>query len=130
MPVTKKASVPKASVPKATVLGRTLNEVIAAMPPESQARIAEQTAQLQADVEGLKALRKLAQRSQEQIAQSFGVKQPAIVKIERQTDLYLSTLRRFVEAAGGTMELRIDLPGTGAFTLTGVGEIEAAKDAA
>jgi hypothetical protein len=35
MPVTKKASVPKASVPKVSVLGRTLNEVIAAMPPES-----------------------------------------------------------------------------------------------
>ena len=124
------AATKKASVPKATVLGRTLDEVIAAMPPESQARIAERTTQLQADVEGLKALRKLAQRSQEQIAQSLGVKQPAIVKIERQTDLYLSTLRRFVEAAGGTLELRIDLPGTGAFTLTGVGEIEAAKDAA
>ena len=124
------AATKKASVPKANVLGRTLDEVIAAMPPESQARIAEQTTQLQAEVEGLKALRKLAQRSQEQIAQSLGVKQPAIVKIERQTDLYLSTLRRFVEAAGGTLELRIDLPGTGAFTLTGVGEIEAAKDAA
>lgn len=124
------AATKKASVPKASVLGRTLNEVIAAMPPESQARIAERTAQLQADVEGLKALRKLAQRSQEQIAQSLGVKQPAIVKIERQTDLYLSTLRRFVEAAGGTLELRIDLPGTGAFTLTGVGEIDTAKHAA
>jgi DNA-binding XRE family transcriptional regulator len=96
-------------VPKASVLGRTLNEVIAPTPPESQARIAERTAQLQAEVEGLKALRKLAQRSQQQIAQSFGVKQPAIVKIERQTYLYLSTLRRFVEAAGGTLELRIDL---------------------
>jgi DNA-binding XRE family transcriptional regulator len=115
---------------KASVLGSTLNEVIAAMPPESQVRIAERTAQLQAEVEGLKALRKLAQRSQEQIAQSLGVKQPAIVKIERQTDLYLSTLRRFVEAAGGTLELRIDLPGTGTFTLTGVGEIDVQRSAA
>lgn len=42
----------------------------------------------------------------------------------------LKALRRFVEAAGGTLELRIDLPGTGAFTLTGVGEIDAAKHAA
>ena len=50
-------------------------------------------------------------------------------KIARQTDLYVSTLRRFVEAMGGTLELRVELPGTGAFTLTGVGEIDA-KDAA
>ena len=43
--------------------------------------------------------------------------------MERQTDLYLSTLRRFVEAAGGTLELRVTLPGQGAMSLTGVGEL-------
>lgn len=115
---------------KVSVLGRTLDEVIAAMPADSQARIAARTAQLQAEVEGLKALRKLARRSQEQIAQSLGVTQPAVVKIERQADLYLSTLRRFVEAAGGTLELRVELPGTGPFTLTGVGEIDEARSPA
>jgi len=44
-------------------------------------------------------------------------------KIERQTDLYLSTLRRFVEAAGGTLELRVELPGTGVIYLTAMGEL-------
>lgn len=112
-----------ANAEKASVLGRTLDEVIAAMPADAQGRIVARTAELNAEIEGLKALRKLAKRSQEQIAQSLGVKQPAVVKIERQTDLYLSTLRRFVEAAGGKLELRIELPETGAFTLTGVGEI-------
>jgi DNA-binding XRE family transcriptional regulator len=112
---------------KPSVLGRTLDEIIAEMPPERQARIKARAAELIAEVEGLKALRKLTERSQEQIAQSLGIKQPAIVKMERQTDLYLSTLRRFVEAAGGKLELRVELPGTGAFTLTGVGEIGVVK---
>lgn len=103
--------------------GRTLEEVIAAMPAESQMHIAERSAELHAEVEGLKALRKLAQRSQEQVAQSLGIKQPGVAKIERQTDLYLSTLRRFVEAAGGTLELRVELPGTGVIHLTGMGEL-------
>ena len=67
----------------------------------------------------------LTLRSQEQIAQSLGIKQPAIVKIERQTDLYLSTLRWFVEAAGGTLELRVELPGSGVMRLTGMGELNA-----
>ena len=48
-------------------------------------------------------MRKLAERSQEQIARSLGIKQPSVLKIERQTDLYLSTLRRFIEAAGGKL---------------------------
>ncbi len=106
-------------------MGRTLEEVVADMPPESQARVAERSAELHAEVEGLKALRKLARRSQEEVAQSLGVRQPGIAKIERQTDLYLSTLRRFVEAAGGTLELRVTLPGAGVLHLTGLGELEA-----
>jgi len=104
-------------------MARTLEDVIAGMPAESQVRIAARSAELHTEVEGLKALRKLAQRSQEEVAQSLGIKQPGIAKIERQTDLYLSTLRRFVEAAGGTLELRVELPGKGVLHLTGMGDL-------
>jgi transcriptional regulator with XRE-family HTH domain len=104
-------------------MGRTVDEVMASLPPERQERIKARAAEMLREIEGLKALRKLAACSQEQIARSLGVKQPSVLKIERQTDLYLSTLRRFVEAAGGTLELRVELPGTGAFTLTGLGEL-------
>jgi len=108
----------------------THDEMMARLPKERQDRIKARAAEIQREIEGLKALRKLTERSQEQIAQSLGIKQPSVVKIERQTDLYLSTLRRFVEAAGGKLELRVELPGTGAFTLTGVGEIDSTRDAA
>jgi hypothetical protein len=87
-----------------------------------RARINERAAKLHREVEG--ALRLLTQRSQDQIAVSLGSKQPSVLKIERQTDLYLSTLRRFVEAAGGTLELRVELPGKGVLRLTGLGELE------
>lgn len=108
----------------------THEELMARLPKDRQERIKARAAGLHLEVEGLKALRKLAERSQEQLAQSLGIKQPSVVKIERQADLYLSTLRRFVEAAGGTLELRVELPGTGPFTLTGVGEIDTAKHGA
>ena len=110
---------------KTSVLGRTLEQMLDALSPDERARVEARSAELHAEVEGLKALRKLAARSQEQIAQSLGIKQPAIAKIERQTDLYLSTLRRFVEAAGGTLELRVELPGSGVMRLTGMGELNA-----
>ena len=111
-------------------MGRTLDEVMAGLPEGRRERIKARAADLHREVEGLKALRKLARRSQEQIAQTLGVKQPSVLKMERQADLYLSTLRRFVEAAGGKLELRVELPGTGPFTLTGVGEIDDAGSAA
>lgn len=104
-------------------MAHTHTEIMAKLPKARQARIKARAADLHREVEGLKALRQLAERSQEQIAQSLGVKQPSVLKIERQTDLYLSTLRRFVEAAGGTLELRVELPGTGVIHLTGMGEL-------
>jgi DNA-binding XRE family transcriptional regulator len=106
-------------------MARTMDEIMASLPKERQDRIKARAAELLAEIEGLKALRVLAERSQEQIAQSLGIKQPSVLKIERQTDLYLSTLRRFVEAAGGTLELRVELPGTGVMRLTGMGELNA-----
>lgn len=101
----------------------THQEFVARLPKEEQEQIKVRAAELRREIDGLKALRLLAERSQEQIAQSLGIKQPSVLKIERQTDLYLSTLRRFVEAAGGTLELRVELPGTGVIQLKGMGEI-------
>lgn len=100
---------------------RSIEDVLAALPADRQARIAARTEALVAEIEGLKAFRQLADRSQEQIAQTLGIKQPSVARIEKQTDLYLSTLRRFVEAAGGTLELRVELPGKGVLHLTGIG---------
>lgn len=53
------------------------------------------------------------------MAESLGMKQPSVRKIERRTVLHVATLRRFVKAAGGTLELRAGLPGA----VTGVGQI-------
>ncbi len=102
-------------------MARTHQQIMAALPPRRRARIEARTAELHREVEGLKALRLLTERSQAEMARALGVKQPSVLKIERQTDLYLSTLKRFVEAAGGTLELRVRLPGQGELELTGMG---------
>ena len=99
-----------------------LKDVLAQLPAERRRKIDKRAAELKAEVEGLQALRSLAERSQEQIAQSLGIKQPSVHKMEKQADLYISTLRRFVEAAGGKLELRVELPGKGSFRLTGLGD--------
>lgn len=100
-----------------------LKDVLAQFPAERRRKIDKRAAELKAEVEGLQALRFLAERSQEQIAQSLGIKQPSVHKMEKQADLYISTLRRFIEAAGGKLELRVELPGKGSFRLTGLGDL-------
>jgi len=107
-------------------MGRTVNEVIAELPAQRRQIVEARAKELLLKVEGLRELRILAERSQEQIADSLGIKQPSVHKIERQTDFYLSTLRRFIEAAGGELELRVTLPGKGVIELKSVGELNAA----
>ncbi len=104
-------------------MGQTIDEVIAELPASQRDAIDAHAQEILLKVEGLKALRVLAERSQEQIAEALGIKQPSVHKIERQTDLYLSTLRRFIEAAGGELELRVTLPGKGVIQLTSMAEL-------
>lgn len=68
-------------------------------------------------------LRRAMQLSQEQIAAELGIKQGSVSKLERRTDLYISTLRRYVEAMGGDLELRANFP-EGSVSISSLGEIE------
>lgn len=58
----------------------------------------------------LSELRQARKLSQEKIAASLKVKQGAISKLERRTDMYISTLRGFVKAMGGDLEITVRFP--------------------
>lgn len=103
-------------------MGRSLADIRAALPEARRRKVEARTTEVLAEIEGLQALRKLAGKTQRSVAEKLDVKQPTVVQIEQQSDLYLSTLRRFVEGAGGTLELRVTLPDTGPFVLTGLGD--------
>lgn len=50
-------------------------------------------------------LRRARDMTQQQLARSLETTQPGVSAIERRTDLYLSTLRSYVEALGGHLEV-------------------------
>jgi DNA-binding XRE family transcriptional regulator len=91
-------------------MGRNLNQIIAELPPERQKRIDARYQELKQEVEGLRELRQIAGKAQADIATALNIKQPSVSKIENQTDMYLSTLRSYVEAIGGKLELVVKLP--------------------
>lgn len=74
----------------------------------------EQLAQIQAEsqrtVNGLALLRRAHEMTQNQIAATLGMTQPEVSKLERRADMYVSTLRRFIEAMGGEMEITARFP--------------------
>ena len=58
----------------------------------------------------LAELRRARRLSQEELAQVLDVGQASIAKLEKRTDMYVSTLRRFVEAIGGDLEIVAKFP--------------------
>ena len=56
-------------------------------------------------------VRKLAGKSQRELAAALGIKQPSLSKLEGQGDMQISTLRRIVEALGGEVEVVARFPG-------------------
>jgi transcriptional regulator with XRE-family HTH domain len=91
-------------------MGRNLDEVIASLPRDQREEIEARYHDLKHEVEGLRELRQIAGKAQADIAMALKVKQPTVSKIERQADMYLSTLRSYVEAVGGRLELTVKLP--------------------
>ena len=73
----------------------------------------------------LQELRRARQLSQEQLAEELGATQPEISKIEHRTDMYVSTLRRFVEAMGGQLEITARFP-DGTIQITQFQELDVA----
>jgi DNA-binding XRE family transcriptional regulator len=58
----------------------------------------------------LNELRAARQLTQESLAKSLGVNQAAVSKMERRTDMYIITLRQFVVAMGGELEITARFP--------------------
>ena len=85
---------------------RTIREK---MDPERQERIRKRTEELLAELP-LQELRQARALSQQELAEVLGLNQATVSKLERRTDMYLSSLRRFVEAMGGELEISASFP--------------------
>jgi len=104
-------------------VGRNVNQVIADLPLERRARIDARYREMKDEVEGLRELRQVAGKAQADIANALNIKQPSVSKIEKQADMYLSTLRSYVEAIGGELDLVVRLPKRPALKMQHLGDI-------
>lgn len=61
--------------------------------------------------------------SQKMLSEVLHVQQPAVAKMEKRTDMYISTLRRHIEAMGGQLEVIARFP-DGAVQITNFADLE------
>ena len=90
-------------------MAKNFNVLRQKMSPAAQRRSYKKTGELLAAM-ALDELREARRLTQEQLGQRLKVKQPAIAKIERRADMYLSTLRGVIRAMGGEMEILAVFP--------------------
>ena len=79
------------------------------MTPEARKKAAEKT-KIMLEAMPLQELRNARHLSQEQLAKTLSVKQSSVSKLEQRTDMYISTLRNFIKAMGGDLEIIARFP--------------------
>ena len=100
-------------------MAKRFSELRAKMSPAAKAEAARVAAELRKELP-LHQLRQALKLSQEKVAQELGATQAAVSRLEHRPDLFVSTLRRFIEAMGGELEVRAHFP-TGTVTLADLG---------
>jgi len=85
------------------------SELMGQIPPERRTRIDRIAEELREEMD-LTQLRTARQLSQAALGEILHVEQPAVAKIEKRTYMYVSTLRRFIEAMGGELEITARFP--------------------
>jgi transcriptional regulator with XRE-family HTH domain len=105
-------------------MGRKLRDHLAAMPQERRERVAARRDEMLAHVDALRSLRDRLGKPQTFIAEQLGMSQPAVSKMEHQTDMTLSALRAYVEALGGRVDIVVELPGQDPVRLESLADLD------
>ena len=106
----------------------TLTDKMNSLPEARRETIEKRAQTLIAEEMSLRDLRKALRRTQSRVASDLGINQENVSRIERRTDLLISTLSGYVEAMGGKLHLVAEFPDRPPVTLTGIGAL-ADKDA-
>jgi transcriptional regulator with XRE-family HTH domain len=102
----------------------SLEAILQSLPEERRRRIERRAAELIAEELNLRELRRLRRLTQAKLSKKLKIGQEGVSRIEKRTDLYLSTLRTYVEGVGGKLSLIVEFPDRAPVVLAGFGENE------
>jgi transcriptional regulator with XRE-family HTH domain len=90
-------------------VSKPFKKLLENMPSERRERIRIKTEVLKNEM-ALKDLRQALKLTQDELARSLKIKQAAISKFERQSDIYISTLRKILFAMGADLKIVAHFP--------------------
>lgn len=88
---------------------KNFKNLVGSLPAKRRARIEHRTNEMLIDMLPAEIRRNMGV-TQKKLAEKIGITQPALSKLENQDDMQISTLRRFVNALGGQLEIIAHFP--------------------
>ena len=101
-------------------MATTLESIMNQLPVERREQIEARAEELIAEELSLRDLRKARDLTQKRMAEMLNIGQDSVSRLEQRSDLLLSTLRSYVSAMGGSLELVARFPDRPAITLSGL----------
>ena len=106
-------------------MAKTLEQKMAALSPARRKKVEARTAELIEDEKSLCDLRRALALTQQKMAGELGIGQEGISRLEKRSDLLISTLRGYVEAMGGKLRLVAEFPDRPPVMLSGLMAMQA-----
>ncbi|MGX1101486.1 helix-turn-helix domain-containing protein [Amorphus sp. MBR-141] len=105
-------------------MATTLNEMLDSLPSDRRQKVRARAEELIAEELTLRDLRKAHDLTQERMAELLDVGQDSVSRLEKRSDLLLSTLRSYVSAMGGTLELVARFPDRPSVVVSGLSGLD------
>jgi transcriptional regulator with XRE-family HTH domain len=103
---------------------KNLDRIRKDMSPARRRKIKARAAEIMAEEMTRQELRRALKLTQVRMAKNLGMTQDGVSRLEKRTDLLLSTLRGYVEALGGRLSLVAEFPDRNPVILSGIAENE------
>ena len=100
----------------------TLKDKMKQLSPAQRKKVEARAAELIAEEMTLRELRHARKLTQVKMAKKLGVTQDSVSRLEKRSDLLLSTLRKTVEAMGGNLSLIAEFPDRSPVVLSGIAQ--------
>ena len=104
----------------------TLKQRMKELSPARRKKIETRAGELISQEMTLQELRRARKLTQVRLAKALRITQDGVSRLERRTDLLLSTLRKTVEAMGGSLSLIAEFPDREPVTISGIAGVESA----
>ena len=101
---------------------RNVNQIIRTLSSAQRKKVEARAAELIAEEMTLRELRRARKLTQVSVAKALGITQDSVSRLEKRSDILLSTLRKTVRVMGGNLSLVAEFPDRAPVVLSGIAE--------